>query len=132
MTQGLIRLSDSVTHYVPSLQGSAYDRVTVRDILMMSSGVGGDETYTNSSSDRRHLLAAQMSQKPGAAMAVMKSLSRAAAIGIVNQYSTGETQVAAEVLRRAPRADRSPPPPGSHSCAVRVAPGRRPLSRDIL
>jgi CubicO group peptidase (beta-lactamase class C family) len=28
--QGLIRLTDSVTHYVPSLRGSAYDGVTVR------------------------------------------------------------------------------------------------------
>jgi CubicO group peptidase (beta-lactamase class C family) len=99
--QGLIRLSDSVTQYVPSLAGSAYDGVTVRDILMMSSGVRWNETYTDSSSDRRHLLEAQISQKPGAAMEVMKHLSRAAPIGTVNNYSTGETQVAAEVLRSA-------------------------------
>ncbi len=99
--QGLIRLTDSVTHYVPSLVGSAYDGVTVRDILMMSSGVRWNETYTDSSSDRRHLLEAQISQKPGAAMEVMKRLSRAAPVGTVNNYSTGETQVAAEVLRSA-------------------------------
>ena len=99
--QGLVRLSDSVTHYVPSLKGSAYEGVTVRDILMMSSGVRWNETYTDSSSDRRHLLEAQISQKPGAAMEVMKKLSRAAPPGTVNNYSTGETQVAAEVLRGA-------------------------------
>lgn len=99
--QGRIRLTDSVTKYVPSLAGSAYDGVTVRDILMMSSGVKWNETYTDSSSDRRHLLEAQISQRPGAAMDVMRLLPRAAPIGTVNNYSTGETQVAAEVLRAA-------------------------------
>src|SRR5260370_8117675 len=68
---------------------------------MMWPGVRWNETSTDSSSDRRHLLEAQISQKPGAAMEVMKHLSRAAPIGTVNNYSTGETQVAAEVLRSA-------------------------------
>jgi CubicO group peptidase (beta-lactamase class C family) len=36
-------------------------------------------------------------------MAVMRSLPRAAAPGTVNNYSTGETQVAAEILRSAVR-----------------------------
>lgn len=100
--QGYIAsLSDSVTHYVPALAGSAYDGVSVRDVLTMSSGVRWNETYTDPASDRRRLLEAQISQVPGAAMAVMSSLPRAAAPGTVNNYSTGETQVAAEILRRA-------------------------------
>ena len=94
-------LSDSVTHYVPSLAGSAYDGVSVRDVLMMSSGVRWNETYTDPASDRRHLLEAQISQVPGSAMAVMKALPRAAEPGTVNTYNTGETQVAAEILRSA-------------------------------
>jgi CubicO group peptidase (beta-lactamase class C family) len=100
--QGKIRsLSDSVTRYVPSLKGSAYDGVTVRDVLMMASGVRWTETYTNPASDRRRLLEAQIAQAPGGALAVMRSLPRAAEPGTVNRYSTGETQVAAEVLRGA-------------------------------
>lgn len=94
-------LSDSVTHYVPALRGSAYDGVTVRDVLMMASGARWNETYTNPASDRRRLLEAQISQVSGSTMAVMRSLSRAAPPGTVNNYSTGETQVAAEILRRA-------------------------------
>jgi CubicO group peptidase (beta-lactamase class C family) len=94
-------LSDPVTKYVTSLSGSAYDGVSVRDILMMSSGVRWNETYTDSSSDRRHLLEAQISQKPGAAMRLMGALPRAAAPGVVNNYSTGETQVAGEIVRKA-------------------------------
>jgi CubicO group peptidase (beta-lactamase class C family) len=86
---------------VTSLAGSAYDDVSVRDILMMSSGVRWNETYTDSSSDRRHLLEAQISQQPGSAMKLMSSLPRAARPGYVNNYSTGETQVAGEIVRNA-------------------------------
>jgi CubicO group peptidase (beta-lactamase class C family) len=102
LKQGLIgNLSDPVTRYVPSLVGSAYDDVSIRDVLMMASGVRWTETYTDATSDRRRLLEAQISQVPGSAMALMKGLPRAAAPGTVHTYSTGETQVAAEVLRGA-------------------------------
>jgi CubicO group peptidase (beta-lactamase class C family) len=102
LKQGLIgSLADSVTRYVPALAGSAYDGVTVRDILMMSSGVRWNETYTDPRSDRRRLLDAQISQQPGSAMALMRSRPRAAPPGTLNNYSTGETQVAAEILRSA-------------------------------
>jgi len=96
-------LSDPVTRYVPSLVGTAYDGVSVRDVLMMASGVRWNETYSDPSSDRRRLLEAQISQVPGSAMAVMKSLPRAAPPGTKNNYNTGETQVVAEVLRAAAR-----------------------------
>jgi CubicO group peptidase (beta-lactamase class C family) len=102
LQQGRIAsLSDSVTRYVPALAGSAYDGVSVRDVLMMASGARWNETYTDPASDRRRLLEAQISQVPGSAMAVMRSLPRAATPGSVNNYSTGETQVAAEILRSA-------------------------------
>ncbi len=94
-------LADPVTKYVPALTGSAYDGASVRDVLMMASGARWTETYTNPASDRRRLLEAQISQRPGAAIDVMKGLPRAAAPGARNTYSTGETQVAAEILRNA-------------------------------
>jgi CubicO group peptidase (beta-lactamase class C family) len=94
-------LSDPVTKYVPALRGSAYEGVSVRDVLMMSSGVRWDETYTDPRSDRRRLLEAQISQVPGSAIALMSSLPRAAAPGTVNNYNTGETQVAGEIVRSA-------------------------------
>jgi len=104
LRDGLIRsLDDSVTHYVPSLAGSAYDGVTIRDVLMMSSGVRWSERYSDPTSDRRRLLDAQISQRPGSALDVMRSLARAAPPGTRNNYSTGETQVLAEVLRGAVR-----------------------------
>ncbi len=100
--EGKIRsIDDAVTRYVPTLKGSAYDGVSVRNVLMMASGVKWNETYTDSSSDRRHLLEAQIAQRPGAAMALMASLPRAGAPGSIWNYSTGETLVAGEVVRGA-------------------------------
>lgn len=102
LRQGRITsLDDAVTRYVPALTGSAYDGVTVRDVLLMSSGVRWDETYTNPASDRRRLLDVQIALKPGAAMALMAALPRAAAPGTINTYNTGETQVVGELVRAA-------------------------------
>ncbi|KFE50563.1 serine hydrolase domain-containing protein [Pseudomonas syringae] len=99
---GLIKgLDAQVVDYVPELKGSAYEGVTVRNVLMMSSGVKWNETYTDPASDRRALLKAQISQKPHSAMALMASLPRAAEPGTVNNYSTGETQVLGEIVRGA-------------------------------
>lgn len=94
-------LDAPVTDYVPALAGSAYDGVSVKDVLMMSSGVRWNETYTDPSSDRRALLKAQIAQEPGSAMRLMASLPRAADPGTVNNYSTGETQVLGEIVRGA-------------------------------
>mgnify|MGYP003873312433 CR=1 FL=1 len=94
-------LDEPVTKYVPSLAGSAYTGVTIRQVLMMASGVKWNETYTDPSSDRRRLLDAQIAQTPGAALSLMASLPRAVAAGSTFNYSTGETLVAGEVVRGA-------------------------------
>lgn len=100
--QGKIRsLNDPVIQYVPSLKDSAYQKATVKDVLMMASGVRWNETYSDPRSDRRRLLEAQISQVPGAAMQVMASLPQQAAPGTAFTYNTGETQVAAQLLRNA-------------------------------
>lgn len=99
--EGRLSLADPVVKHVPALAGSAYDGATVRDVLMMASGVRWSETYTDPRSDRRRLLEAQISQHPGSAMEVMRSLPRAARPGTLNNYNTGETQVAGEIVRNA-------------------------------
>lgn len=94
-------IDDPVTKYVPRLAGSSYDGATVRDVMMMASGVKWNETYTDPNSDRRHLLEVQIAQQPGTAMALMSKLLRAGPPGAVYNYSTGETQVAGEIVYRA-------------------------------
>lgn len=102
IAEGRIRsIDDSVTRYVPALRGSAYDGVSIRQVLMMASGVRWNETYTDPASDRRQLLEAQIAQAPGAALALMARLPRAAAPGSRFNYSTGETLIAGEVVRGA-------------------------------
>ena len=94
-------IDDPVTRYLPQLEGSAYDGITVRNILQMASGVKWNETYTDPSSDRRRLLEVQNAQKAGGALELMAKLPRAAAPGSRWNYSTGETQVAGALLRAA-------------------------------
>jgi CubicO group peptidase (beta-lactamase class C family) len=94
-------IEDPVTRYFASLEGTAYDRVSIRNILMMTSGAAWNEEYTDPGSDRRRLLDAQISQEPGAVMDVMKGLERENEPGTVYRYNTGETQIAAEVLYHA-------------------------------
>ncbi len=102
LKQGYISsIGDPVTKYVPTLAGSAYEGVSIRDLLMMSSGVRWNETYTDPTSDRRRLLEAQIAQRPGAALELMRKLPRAAEPGTVNNYNTGETLVAGAVLHNA-------------------------------
>jgi CubicO group peptidase (beta-lactamase class C family) len=97
----IANLDEPITRYVTALKGSAYDDVSVRHLLTMTSGVRWNEAYTDPQSDRRHLLEAQLAQTPGAALALMASLPRAAPPGAVLNYSTGDTIVAGELVHRA-------------------------------
>jgi CubicO group peptidase (beta-lactamase class C family) len=94
-------LDDPVTRYLPQLAGTAYDGVTIRQLLQMASGVQWDETYTNPASDRRRMLELQNGQKPGEILKLMAALPRAAEPGMRWNYSTGETHVAGALVRAA-------------------------------
>ena len=49
---GYVRsLDDPVTRYIEALRGSAYDDVTVRQLLTMTSGVKWNEDYADVNSD---------------------------------------------------------------------------------
>lgn len=99
---GLINsIDDPIVNYLPRFNGTAYDGVTVKHLLQMSSGVAWNETYTDPASDRRRMLEAQLSQQPGAILDLMASLPRAAKPGTLWNYSTGETQVAGALVRAA-------------------------------
>jgi len=94
-------LDDPIVRYLPRFKGSAYDGVSVRQVLQMASGVAWNETYTDPKSDRRHMLEAQIGQKPGAILDLMAALPRAAEPGRRWNYSTGETHVAGALLAAA-------------------------------
>ena len=102
LQQGLIAsLDDPVTRYVSALRGSVYNGVTIRNMLQMASGVQWDETYTDPKSDCRKLMDAQLTQKSGASMAYMATLSRAGPPGSVWNYNSGEANIAGAILESA-------------------------------
>ncbi|MAD75925.1 MAG: serine hydrolase [Rheinheimera sp.] len=94
-------IDDPIVNYLPRFKGTAYDGVTVKHLLQMSSGVAWNETYTDPTSDRRRMLEAQISQQPGAVLDLMATLPRAAEPGSRWNYSTGETQLAGALVRAA-------------------------------
>ena len=94
-------VDDPIVMYLPRFKGSAYDGVTVRHLLQMTSGVAWNETYTDPSSDRRRMLEAQIGQRPGEILDLMATLGRAAEPGTRWNYSTGETHVAGALVAAA-------------------------------
>ncbi len=91
-------LDDPVTHTVPQLRGSAYDGVTIRQVLQMSSGVRWVETYLDPQSDRRKLLALQDAEQPGAVLDYLRGLPRVAEPGSCFNYNTAETFLLGAIL----------------------------------
>ncbi|WKL57337.1 serine hydrolase [Asticcacaulis sp. ZE23SCel15] len=94
-------VEELLTKYLPELIGSAYDGVSIRQLIQMTSGVKWDDTHTNPASERRHMLDLQLSQDHGAIMAYMASLPRVAEPGTVWNYSTGETHVVGALVKAA-------------------------------
>ena len=86
-------LDDTVTRYIPTLKGSAYDDVTVRQLLTMTSGVKWNEDYTDPKSDVA--LFNQQQVEPGVDITVsyMRKLPREAPAGSKWVYKTGETNL---------------------------------------
>ena len=91
---GKIRnLDDMVSQYVPGLRGSAYDDVTVRQLLTMSSGVRWNEDYEDPKSDVAMFNNAEPEPGMDATVSYMRKLPRAHPPGEVWHYNTGETNL---------------------------------------
>lgn len=98
--EGAIRsLEEPVTGYLPSLTGSAYDGVRIKDIVQMSSGAGWNEDYSDPDSDINRF--ALVSASGGAMSDFIPTLKRATQPGTVNHYNSMDTQVLGMLLRAA-------------------------------
>jgi CubicO group peptidase (beta-lactamase class C family) len=94
MKDGAIRsLDDPVTRYITELRGSAYDEVTVRQLLTMTSGVKWNEDYTDVNSDVARMYA--QAPDPGFDMTTsyVRKLPREAPPGTKWVYKTSETNL---------------------------------------
>lgn len=97
---GKLALDDQVVRFVPELKGSAYDGVTVRHLLTMSSGARWNEDYTNPNSDNSRLSRA-FHGKNDALFETLKAVPRIHPPGTTWHYNTAETHLAGVVIARA-------------------------------
>jgi CubicO group peptidase (beta-lactamase class C family) len=94
-------LEDVVTNYIPELRGSGYDGVTVRQLLMMSSGVKWNEDYTDPNSDVARAGTAILEPGVNPIVSYMRKLPRANPPGSRFTYNTGETDLVGVLVSRA-------------------------------
>ena len=94
-------LEDKVSQYVPGLRGSAYDDVTVRQLLTMSSGVKWNEDYEDPNSDVSQFNKAPADPGLDAIVSYMRKLPRAHKPGEVWHYNTGETNLVGVLISSA-------------------------------
>lgn len=98
--EGLIESeADPVTKYVPLLKGSAYDGVTIKQCLQMSSGVRFDETYGDPNSDITRFSKSLALNMPFADFIL--TLEREREPGTYNHYVSMDTQVLGMVIDEA-------------------------------
>ena len=86
-------LDDKVSQYIPGLKGSAYDDVSVRQLLTMSSGVKWNEDYEDPNADVGKFNNAEPEDGLDATVSYMRHLPRAHPPGTVWHYNTGETNL---------------------------------------
>lgn len=86
-------LDDKVSQYIPGLRGSAYDDVSVRQLLTMSSGVKWNEDYEDPNADVARFNNAKPEAGMDATVSYMRKLPRAHPPGAVWHYNTGETNL---------------------------------------
>jgi CubicO group peptidase (beta-lactamase class C family) len=100
---GYIKSLDAqVTDYLPGLKGSAYEGVTIRHLLTMTSGVKWNEDYADPKSDvALFALGTPGPDGENPIVAYMAKLPREAAPGTKFVYKTGESDLIGVLLARA-------------------------------
>ena len=94
-------LDDPVTLYIPELKGSAYEGVTVRQLITMTSGVKWNEDYTDPNSDVAKVGLSVLEPGVNPVVSYMRHLPREAQPGTKFVYKTGETDLAGILVSNA-------------------------------
>jgi CubicO group peptidase (beta-lactamase class C family) len=94
-------LDDSVSTYIKGLAGSAYDDVTIAQLLTMTSGVDWNESYTDPNSDVAKFNFHKAQDSLPTIVSYMRNLKRAHPPGEKWLYSTGETNLIGILVERA-------------------------------
>jgi CubicO group peptidase (beta-lactamase class C family) len=99
---GFIKSVDQpVTDIIPAFKGTAYDGVTIKHILTMTSGVKWNEDYADPGSDVAKFDKVKPVPGEEAIVTYMRGLPREAAPGTKWVYKTGETNLIGAIVMRA-------------------------------
>ncbi len=99
LRDGHIRsMDDKVSDYIPQMKGSAYDDVSIRQLLTMTSGVRWNEDYGDPNSDVARFNKHKPEDGVDALVSYMRRLPRDVPAGTRWHYSTGETNLVGVLL----------------------------------
>jgi CubicO group peptidase (beta-lactamase class C family) len=94
LRDGHIRsMDDKVSDYIPAMKGSAYDDVSIRQLLTMTSGIRWNEDYADPNSDVARFDKHQAEPGVDVLVSYLRGLPREAPAGTRWNYSTGETNL---------------------------------------
>jgi CubicO group peptidase (beta-lactamase class C family) len=94
-------IDDKVTQYIPEMKGSAYDDVSIAQLLTMTSGIKWNEDYEDRNSDVARFN--EHKPEPGidTTVSYMRKLPREAPAGAKWVYKTGETNLIGVLVSKA-------------------------------
>ncbi|MEO5789246.1 serine hydrolase, partial [Gelidibacter sp.] len=92
---------DALENYIPEFKGQDYGKVTVRQVLTMTSGIAWNEDYEDVNSDVAQMYQAPCQDTEAHILTYMKSLRFAHAPGTHWNYSTGETDLVGILIQKA-------------------------------
>jgi CubicO group peptidase (beta-lactamase class C family) len=94
-------MDDKVSDYIAEMKGSAYDDVSIRQLLTMTSGVAWNENYDDPKSDVAQFNNHKPKDGEDAVVSYLRQLPRAVPAGTRWLYSTGETNLVGVLVARA-------------------------------
>jgi len=94
-------MDDKVSDYIADMKGSAYDDVSIRQLLTMTSGIRWNEDYGDPNSDVARFNGHEPDKGVDALVSYLRKLPREAPAGTRWHYSTGETNLVGILLSQA-------------------------------
>jgi CubicO group peptidase (beta-lactamase class C family) len=94
-------IDDKVTQYIPEMKGSAYDDVSIAQLLTMTSGIKWNEDYEDRNSDVARFNEHKPEPGVDTTVSYMRKLPREAPAGTKWVYKTGETNLIGVLVSKA-------------------------------
>lgn len=102
LKEGYIKsMEDKLEEYIPEFKAKDYGKVTVRQLLTMTSGIDWNEDYTDKNSDVAQMYLKECQDTEAHIITYMKDLKSLYPNGEKWNYSTGETDLVGILIQKA-------------------------------